>query len=118
MLRMFMVAGPTHVVLVGETVQRFAAQRSPVLLAAVKEHGPLPLCGLVRHVFRHTEARASDACLDDAFRALRTISSVEDWVRQNNELFDSLEGLSDREMPPTAETSSINLVASQLLARA
>jgi hypothetical protein len=39
------VMRPTHVVIVGECVQKFAV-RSPSLTLAVKEHGPLPLPGV------------------------------------------------------------------------
>ena len=145
------VMRPTHVVLVGECVQRFAETRSPVLAAAVKEHGPLPLPCLVRSIFRTPDAEACDKerMIDDAFGALRMMHSVEQWVTQSesaatprrlpehhakslgpgriheltpactlradNELYDSLHGLSDREAP--AEPS-LKYVASQLVSRA
>ena len=104
---------PTHVVLVGECVQRFA-ERSPSLTAAVKEHGPLPLPGLVRHCFRNTDPCDTNTMIDSAFGALRMMQSVEGWVTSNNELYDSLEGLSDREAP---ESHPTNLIAAQLLAQ-
>ena len=80
---------PTHVVLVGECVQRFA-ERSPSLTAAVKEHGPLPLPGLVRHCFRNTDPCDTNTMIDSAFGALRMMQSVEGWVTSNNELYQGL----------------------------
>ena len=127
---------PGHVSLVGQCVQRFADSSSPSLIAAVKEHGPLPLPGLVRHAFRSTEPSAAGDMCDDAFRALRMLHHVEEWVNTSarytsfkilstnrvaallsadNELYDSLEGLSDREAPAQEST---HLIAAQLLAQA
>ena len=74
------VMRPGHVSLVGQCVQRFADSSSPSLIAAVKEHGPLPLPGLVRHAFRSTEPSAAGDMCDDAFRALRMLHHVEEWV--------------------------------------
>ena len=74
------VLRPTHVVLVGECVSRFAV-RSPALQQSVKEFGPLPLPELVRNTFRNTEP--SDSSLDDAFSALRMLQSVEQWVNSS-----------------------------------
>ena len=149
------VMRPTHVVLVGECVQRFA-ERSPALAIAVKQHGPLPLPALVRNSFRNVEPEHSNRAIDDAFGALRMMHSVEQWVtssaspRQHtfflsrilssppralgqlfstaqhhcsrcrrsacvdNALYDSLEGMSDREAPPS---QSIDFVAQQLVAQ-
>ena len=73
------VLRPTHVVLVGECVNRFAV-RSPALQQSVKQFGPLPLPELVRDTFRKTDPRDSNRCLDDAFSALRMLHSVEQWV--------------------------------------
>ena len=133
------VMRPGHVSLVGQCVQRFADSSSPSLIAAVKEHGPLPLPGLVRHAFRSTEPSAAGDMCDDAFRALRMLHHVEEWVNTSarytavsiplkfslltplcfpladNELYDSLEGLSDREAPAQEST---HLIAAQLLAQA
>jgi hypothetical protein len=111
--------------------------------------GSICTAGLVRHAFRTAEGDSSN--LDDGFRALRMLHSVERWVTSSaphewpepscllpppnpspthhvphaaywcalrrctdNELWDSLEGLSDREAPASESTS---LVVAQLMAR-
>ena len=95
--RVRQVMRPGHVVLVAQCVQRFADQSaSPALQRAVKEHGPLPLAGLVRHAYAST----GPGDLDSAFGAMRTLNSLQQWVNSNNKMYDSLEGISDREGPP------------------
>ena len=76
------VMRPAHVTLIGDIVQRFAESgRSPSLATAIKEHGPLPLPGLVRHAFRNCgDGSELNPMIDDAFRALRLLHSVEEWV--------------------------------------
>jgi len=109
---------PGHVVIVAEVVQRFAAHRlaAPALTRALEDHGPLPLPGLVRQAFREPiDAQESSLALDTAFSALRSISSIEAFVQQNNKLFDSLEEISDREAPGEQPA---RLVASTILANA
>ena len=107
---------PGHVVIVAQVVQRFAehAQVAPSLLHALREHGPLPLPGLVRHAFRQPSTSNEDHVrgVDTAFSALRSISSIESFVIQNNQLFDSLKDISDREAPELPQT---RYVASAIL---
>ena len=101
---------PGHVVIVAECVQRFAEHQTalPALARAVSSHGPLPLPGLVREIFRQPIASHSeDSCLDTAFSALRSINSMEAFIEQNNFLMDSLEDLSDREVPDMPRASYV-----------
>ena len=45
--------------------------------------------------------------VDTAFCALRALSAMEQWVNTNNQLYDSLEGLSDREAPAEEGTTMV-----------
>lgn len=106
-----------HVVIVAEVVQRFTAhsRSSSALSEALADHGPLPLSGLVRHTFRTSDGHQSPdkaLPLDTAFSAMRSMALIEEFVKNNNKLFDSLEGLSDRETP---EMPRARLVASAIL---
>lgn len=106
-----------HVVIVAEVVQRFAAhsRSSSALSKALADQGPLPLSGLVRHTFRNSDGHQSPdkaLRLDTAFSAMRSMALIEEFVMNNNKLFDSLEGLSDRETP---EMPRARLVASAIL---
>lgn len=51
---------PGHVVLVGECVNRFSNKVAPALKPIIKQHGPLPLSGLVRSAFRQQAASDND----------------------------------------------------------
>lgn len=103
------VMRPGHCFMVAEVVKKFAmASGSPALLKAVEDHGPIPLDSLVSRAFRmpappHEEA----ALLDAGFGAIRAINSMEQHFIGVNKMFDSLEGLSDREAPGEASTSMI-----------
>ena len=56
-------------------------QLAASLIAAVKERAlPAVAAGLVRHAFRSTEPSAAGDMCDDAFRALRMLHHVEEWV--------------------------------------
>ena len=110
-----------HVVIVAEVVQRFVqrftahSRSSSALSEALADHGPLPLSGLVRHTFRNSDGHQSPdkaLPLDTAFSAMRSMALIEEFVKNNNKLFDSLEGLSDRETP---EMPRARLVASAIL---
>lgn len=104
---------PTHVVLVGECVQKWSAAVSlPHLDACIKQHAPLPLAALVRNAFRDAPSAEVPAHIDAAFSALRALSSMEAWVQDNNKLYDSLSGISDREAP---EEPSMRFIASRIL---
>lgn len=96
--RLKSVMGPGHVVLVGECARRFA-ETTPMLAEAIKERGesgarigaihlPPDPADLVKHIFRNTSATESpDKCIDDAFRALRTLSSIENyWIKANDDI--------------------------------
>lgn len=90
----------SHVVLISECVNRFANGTTPQLQQSVKSHGPLPLSGLVTHAFRHADdVQYCNENVDLAFCALRGVGYLEEFILTNNELYDSLESLSDREAP-------------------
>jgi hypothetical protein len=90
---------PAHVVLVGSCAKQFAEQQGSMALSrAIEDGGPWPVCSLVQRVFRDSES----CDMDDAFRALRCMAGLEAWITDNNSLYDSLEGISDREAPEEA----------------
>jgi hypothetical protein len=127
---------PGHVVLVGECVNRFSNKMAPALKPVIKDNGPLPLSGLVRRAFRQPAAPEQDGLTcarlpliitiglplpaprtlrvphglspdDTAFNALRGLNQIAEYVRLNNEMYDSLEHLSDREAPDQPSMSSV-----------
>ena len=80
---------PGHVAVVGECVQRFAAEsRSPHLAAAASLHGAACLPELTRSSFRGRADQperaagrsAAGSAIDDGFAALRLLSSLEAWI--------------------------------------
>ena len=103
------VMRPGHCFMVAEVVTKVVASSgSSVLQSALKEHGPIPLDGFVRTAFRTSVPRdEEDRMLDTAFCALRALTAMEQWVNTNNRLYDSLEGLSDREAPSEAGTTMV-----------
>lgn len=89
-----------HVAVVNHCIERFVSDRSsPALRVAngMYDHGALSLPRLLRFVFR-SELDSSRA-IDRGFSALRCTGLVLAWMRENIELTDSLDGLSDREAP-------------------
>ena len=95
------VMRPAHVVVVHQVATQFAEKSgSPCLIRVLKEHGPLPLAGLVSAIYRHPQQQTDqNHQVDSAFTALRTLNSMESWMIGNNRLYDSLAGISDREAP-------------------
>ena len=104
---------PAHVVLVSKALNSFAEQQQlPGLQMALKQEGPLMNEGVIRRAFRASPPGQEGASLDASFRALRALSSLEVWGRSNNDMYDSLEGISDRE---AGEQPSMSVVVRELL---
>lgn len=105
---------PGHVVLISKALTSFAdEQRLPTLQRAISQHGPLMQEDVFRQAFRDSPPpQELNASLDTSFRALRTLSSIESWMQANNNMYDSLDGLSDREA--TAQPS-MSVVVRELL---
>ena len=103
------VVRPGHVCLVAEVVSKVVASSgSRVLTSTLKEHGPIPLDGFIRTAFRTPVPKVEEnTMVDTAFCALRALSAMEQWVNTNNQLYDSLEGLSDREAPAEEGTTMV-----------
>ena len=68
--------------------------------------------GVIRQAFRASPPGQEGASIDASFRALRALSSLEGWVQSNNDMYDSLEGISDRE---ASSQPSMSVVVHELL---
>lgn len=104
-----------HYAFVGTAVHTFAKQHnSNGLQLALKVHPAVHPSELVRACFRappDTKLR-SGLIIDQAFSALRCTGSMINWMRDNNDYADSMEGLSDREAEtqPAACTVAASIV--------
>ena len=112
-MRVRSIMRPAHVVLVSKALGSFAEQQQLTSLRqAIKTEGPLMHEGVIRQAFRNSPPAEQSASIDASFRALRALASLEIWVQSNNSMYDSLEGLSDRE---GGSEPSMSVVVRELL---